>query len=253
MTLKMPGKPTPKPKPAAQPRKAASAGAAAKPAARTGDIPSLLRDDQFVHSALMMRNADLRANAVNRRRGEMLKTGVIVFLAAMAGLMAMRPPQHTYFAVDPENRLTRLVPLDHPMLSAAALSAWVSKAMIAVNTYDSANYKQQLSAVAQKYFTLPGWNSYNTAMVKSGTWKYIKSQQVIVSATITGAPVLIKAGIAHGHYEWVFQVPMVVTYAGLTGSSPQTVTYQVTVVRTPVYKHPAGVAIKSINFKGQGV
>ncbi|UNC16180.1 hypothetical protein FE249_18160 (plasmid) [Acidiphilium multivorum] len=235
--------------PAAPPARPA---AASKQASPPGDVPSMMRDDEFLHAALMIRNANRRAEAVSRRRNDLLKTGAIVFLALIAGLLAIRPPQHTYFAVDEENRITPIIGLSHPMLSQAALSAWVAQAMIAVNTYDSANYKQQLSAVARKDFTLPGWDSYNNAMIKSGTWDYIKSQHVIVSATMTGAPVIIQAGVAHGHYEWIFQVPMVVTYQGLTGETPQNITYQVTVVRTEVYKHPSGVAIQSINFKGQG-
>lgn len=234
----------------AENRKSQPSGAKPQAPKPSEPLQSKIANTDFLHGAILMRNAVVREEAVTKARIMTISGGLIAFLVVLLALVAARPRETAYFATTAGGRIIPIVGLTHPIASDATVGLFAARALMAANTYDSANYKIMLSRAANKYFTKEGWNQYLIALKKSGNLKFVKDQQVMVSAIPTGAPVAIIPGeVVHGRYQWVFQIPMQITYSSLNQRVPQTAIFTITVVRVNVTQHPSGLAVQAIDFK----
>lgn len=215
-------------------------------------VDEALSSPDVIVGAVLMRNAVVREQMVTVRRVMTVSGGIITILLVLVAIVASRPRHNDYFATDASGRITPIVPINHPIDSVPYIGQWTVNALTAVNTYDSANYSRMLTDALQKYFTVSGANAYLDALKASNQLETVKDEKLMVSAVARNAPVLLNSGHgAGGRYEWIFQIPFVVTFQGLNRKIPQTVTYTVTVVRADVTKHPSGLAIQSVDFRTQ--
>ncbi len=168
---------------------------------------------------------------------------VIIFLQ-IAGLIYVvtHPPEPKYFATSTDGRIMPLVPLSQPNLSKSALLQWASTAAISAYTYDFINYRQALQA-ASEYFTPEGWNSFMEALDSNNNLKAVIAKKLIVSAVVTGAPVVVQEGLLDSRYTWKVQMPMLVTYQSASQFSQQTLTVTMLITRISTLSSARGIGI----------
>lgn len=61
-------------------------------------------------------------------------------------------------------------------------------------------------------FTSDAWQQFLLQLKDSGNLQAIDVKKIIVSAVISGAPVVAYQGMLDGRYAWKVQVPLLVTF-----------------------------------------
>ncbi|MCK6419088.1 MAG: DotI/IcmL family type IV secretion protein, partial [Alphaproteobacteria bacterium] len=97
---------------------------------------------------------------------------------------------------------------------------------------------------ASRNFTRTGWQSFTQALSKSRIVEMMEANQQVVTAAPLGAPILEREGLVNERYQWVVQMPMVLTYQ--SGSQTRTDRLLVTmvIVRVPRLENPNGIGIE---------
>jgi len=123
-------------------------------------------------------------------------------------------PRPSYYAlsVDSEQK-TSMQPLALPNVSTEALLSWASIAATSAYTLDFQNYATKLEEL-RDYFTVTGYKNYLAALDKEGKLDDIESQQLLVTAVVSGTPVVLSEGVVKDSMSWKLQLPLLVTYQG---------------------------------------
>lgn len=166
---------------------------------------------------------------------------LVVLVLTMAYLFTHRP-EPKYFATTQTGRVLTLVPLSAPMLSTEALLSWASQVAMGAYTFNFANYRQKIQ-MQEVNFTSDAWQEFLTQLKTSGNIKAIAERQLVVSAVVSGAPIIVSQGLLSGRYAWKVQLPLLVTY--LSSSDKFQKAYMVTmvIVRISTLQNQNGVAI----------
>lgn len=174
-----------------------------------------------------------------------LMQGLVILglLGAMYFVIQVHQPENKYFATTEDGRLVPMTPLNEPNLSTPALMSWVAQASTEVMTFGFNDYRRRLQE-ASRNFTRRGWESFTQALQKARIIEMVETKQQVVTAAPQGAPILESEGLVAGRYQWVIQLPLVLTYqsGALTKSDSLLVT--VVVVRVPRLESPNGVGIE---------
>ena len=151
-------------------------------------------------------------------------------------------PENRYFATTEDGRLIPMVSLTQPNLSTPALMSWVAQASTEVMTFGFNDYRRRLQE-ASRHFTRRGWESFTSALQNARILESVQANSQVVTAAPRGAPILESEGIVAGQYQWVVQIPMVLTYQ--SGSKTRNDNWMITlvVVRVPRLESPNGVGI----------
>lgn len=176
-------------------------------------------------------------------RVAVIQTFVMVGLvSAMFFVIHVHQPENRYFATTEDGRLIPMVALSQPNLSTPALMSWVAQAATEVMTFGFNDYRRRLQE-ASRNFTRRGWESFTTALQKARTIESIEANSQVVTAAPRGAPILQSEGVINGQYQWVVQIPMVLTHE--SGSKTRNDNWIVTIVivRVPRLESPNGVGI----------
>lgn len=152
-------------------------------------------------------------------------------------------PQNKYFATTADGRLVRMVPLNQPNLSDAALLSWVAQAATETMTFGFHDYKRRLQDSSQ-FFTRRGWESFTQALQSSRIIEAVEARQQVISAVPGSAPVIVQEGVINNQYRWVVEMPLVVTYKSGSSSRPDSMIIRLTIVRVPTLDNPSGVGIE---------
>lgn len=162
---------------------------------------------------------------------------VVVFLLASK-------PTPKYFATTDSGRIIPLIPLNQPNLSDNAVLQWASQALISVYSYDFLHYRQTFQD-SRKYFTAGGWSSFMSALKQTKTLDAVQDKKLIVSAVLSGAPIVSNRYIENGRYVWEVQMPFQVTYQG-TETYSQSLLATLKIVRVSTLDNPYGIGIAEI-------
>jgi intracellular multiplication protein IcmL len=163
-------------------------------------------------------------------------------IGAMYFVIHVHQPENRYFATTEDGRLIPMVPLNQPNLSTPALLSWVAQASSETMSFSFSNYRRNLQQ-ASRNFTRSGWESFSTALQQARIIESIEANTQEVTTVPRGAPVLKSEGLAGGQYQWVVQIPLLLTY--VSGSRTRSESWIVTlvVVRVPRLESPNGVGI----------
>lgn len=174
-----------------------------------------------------------------------LLQGVIILglLGAMYFVIKIHQPENRYFATTEDGRLIPMVALNEPNLSTPALMSWVAQAATEVMTFGFNDYRRRLQE-ASRNFTRSGWESFTQALQKSRIIEMVDANQQVVTAAPQGAPILESEGLVAGRYQWVVQIPLVVTYQSGPRVKSDSLLVTVVVVRVPRLESPNGVGIE---------
>lgn len=170
--------------------------------------------------------------------------GVVILslVALMFFFVNVHQPENRYFATTEDGRLIPMVPLSQPNLSTPALMSWSAQASTEVMNFGHHDFRRRLQE-ASRHFTRQGWESFTQALQESRYIDRIVKNRQVITAAPQGAPILKEEGLVLGRYQWIVEIPMVLTFQA--GSKSQTVSFivRLVVVRVPRLESPSGVGI----------
>lgn len=171
--------------------------------------------------------------------------GVVIvgLIAVMFYVVHIHQPENRYFATTEDGRLVPMVALNEPNLSTPALMSWVAQASTEVMTFGFSDYRRRLQE-ASRNFTRRGWESFTQALQKSRIIEMVNENQQVVTAAPQSAPVLKSEGVVGGRYQWVVQLPLVLTYQSGSRTRSDSLIVTFVVVRVPRLESPNGVGIE---------
>ncbi|MAZ76822.1 MAG: type IV secretion protein IcmL [Micavibrio sp.] len=170
--------------------------------------------------------------------------GVVIvgLIAAMFFIIKVHQPENRYFATTEDGRLIPMVPLSQPNLSRPALLSWVTQAATEVMTFGFNDYRRRLQE-SSRHFTGPGWQSFTKALQQSKRIEGVESKNQVITAAPSGAPVLKSEGIVNGQYQWIVDIPMVISSESGSRSVSENLIMTIVVVRVSRLESPNGVGI----------
>jgi intracellular multiplication protein IcmL len=168
---------------------------------------------------------------------------ILALIFAMFFVIYVNQPENRYFATTEDGRLVPLTALNEPNLSNPALMSWVAQSATEVMTFGFNDYRRRLQE-ASRNFTRRGWESFTQALQRSRIIEMVESNQQVVTAAPSGAPILKSEGLVSGRYQWEVQLPMILTYQAGSKSRSDNVLVTLIVVRVPRLENPNGVGIE---------
>jgi intracellular multiplication protein IcmL len=174
-----------------------------------------------------------------------LLQGMIIFglIGAMYFIIHVNQAENRYFATTEDGRLIPMVSLMEPNLSTPALMSWVAQAATEVMTFGFNDYRRRLQE-ASRSFTRRGWESFTQALQKARIIEMVEANEQVVTAAPQGAPILKSEGLVAGRYQWVVQMPLVVTYQSGARTKSDSLLVTVVIVRVPRLESPNGIGIE---------
>ena len=168
---------------------------------------------------------------------------ILGLLGAMYFVINIHQPENRYFATTEDGRLIPMVGLNEPNLSTPALMSWVAQSSTEVMTFGFNDYRRRLQE-SSRNFTRRGWESFTQALQKSRIIEMVETNQQVVTAAPQGAPILQSEGLIAGRYQWVIQLPLVLTYQSGARTKSDSLLVTAVIVRVPRLESPNGVGIE---------
>ena len=168
---------------------------------------------------------------------------ILGLIGAMYYIIKVNQPQNYYFATTEDGRLIPMVPLSQPNLSAPSLMSWVAQSTTEVMTFGFNDYRRRLQE-SSRNFTKRGWESFTQALQRSRIIEMVEVNQQIITAAPKGAPVMQSEGLVAGRYQWVVQIPLILTYMSGAKTYNTGLLVTVVIVRVPRLESPNGVGIE---------
>ena len=194
--------------------------------------------------AVVVRNEFYRDGYRSLLRLALLQGLVIIgLLGANYFVIHIHQPENRYFATTEDGRLIPMLALNQPNLSAPALMSWVAQASTEVMTFGFNDYRRRLQE-SSRNFTRRGWESFTQALQASRLIETLEANQQVVTAAPTGAPIIESEGLVNGRYQWVIQLPMVLSFQSGAKTRSDSLLVTVVVVRVPRLESPNGVGIE---------
>ena len=155
--------------------------------------------------------------------------------------------EYIYFAATADGRMIKLMPLNEPNTTTAALVSWVSQAMTE-SVQLQRHYETAIHAKSPaRLFSAKGWEDLQQYMRSKG-WTHEAMGTVSAAQTApTAAPKVLKSGVKDGVYHWQVLVPMVTAVTeGRQQSRSENHAAVVTIARSPEVDSPQGIIITSV-------
>jgi intracellular multiplication protein IcmL len=173
---------------------------------------------------------------------------VCVGLSLILSYMSFTREKPSYFATTTSGSVIPLHALDEPVITNKSLLSWASVAARTAYNLDFVHYKTQMKA-ASINFSESGWEQFEAAMGKAGLLSSVKNKKLIMSAVVSGAPVILDSSVYHGRYIWRIQMPMLVTFSSANESTHTNLLISMDVARVASLDAPQGIQI--IDFHSQ--
>lgn len=213
-----------------------------KTAAKTATEPQA--PDVSGLGTVVVRNEFYRDGYRNLLRLALIQGVIIIgLLLAMYTVIQVHQPENRYFATTEDGRLIPMIALNEPNLSTPALMSWVAQATTEVMTFGFNDYQRRLQE-SSRNFTRRGWESFTQALQRSRIIEMMDANQQVITAAPAGAPLLKSEGPVLDRYQWVIEIPLVVTYQSGARVKSDNLLVTVVVVRVPRLENPSGVGIE---------
>jgi len=154
---------------------------------------------------------------------------VVLEAAVIVALMVMRP-EPVYFAVSTDGAVIKMVPVNEPLLSNAALQQWAGETARSAYALDFVHYAQQMTAIRDR-FSSTAFRDYVAKMTESGNLAAIKTSRMVMDAQSEPA-VIVGAGVVKGRMQWRIEVGLtVLTHFGSDQTRTQHIKVLLEIVR----------------------
>lgn len=192
-------------------------------------------------------NLDSEDFSVFRERYQRVLTWLVIMgllgvvLAITLGYMVYKPGHHKYYASTTTGVVERMYPLSEPVITQKFLLQWASLSTRTALNLSFTDYQNQM-AQAKDYFTPDGWDKFKAALQSSGLLGTVIQQKLIMSAIVSGTPVVINSGVVNGRYTWRVQLPLLVTFNS-TSTARKDMLITMDIQRVPVLGAKKGIEI----------
>ncbi len=193
---------------------------------------------------VMLRNAFYRDHYRRAVIGFFLLIVINCLLVGTIFYKVSHPPKPQYFATTADGRMINWHPLTDPAVPNSFVTQWAANAVREAFSLDFIHWRHQLQA-ASNNFTSYGWKTFLSALKKSNNLTTLTHLKMVSNAKITGAPKITQEEVVDGHYAWKVKVPILVTYTSNARSIPMPMIVTLIVLRVPVQKNPARIAINN--------
>ncbi len=150
----------------------------------------------------------------NYRRISMILILLLVLILALSGFAFYQRvawPKPIYFATTPDGRPIPVIRLDVPIYQdPAVVLEWASNAVQSIYSFDYVTWRSTLQSI-DVFFTPKGYQDFLSALKISTNLEAVKANRQVVSATITSAPKLTRAGQLSEDVPYSWDISMGVT------------------------------------------
>lgn len=203
---------------------------------------ALVLDNQKLHKE----NYSLRKTAAKHMFAiAALSIGANIF---MLWLIFVHFPVSKFVPTANAAAVCEVVPVSEPFVHHQVAADFAVEAVLGIYTYDHANYRRQLSAITDKYFTSDYRNAFMVSFGDSPNLRAVIDNYYVVSSTTAGRPPEIaETGKYKGAFLWRIKVPIDVYYISGRKNQVEKVLATVDVIRTPPTRlNPRGIAVNQI-------
>ena len=219
-------------------------GKAETPETAAASVAEENKDDLSGLGKVLVRNEFYRDGYRSLLKLALMQSIVIVGLIGVCFyVVKVNQAENFYFATTEDGRLIPMVPLSQPNLSSPALMSWVAQASTEVMTFGFNDYRRRLQE-ASRNFTKRGWESFTQALQRSRIVEMMEANQQVLTAAPSGAPILQSEGVVAGRYQWIIQIPLILTYQAGSKTQNTKMLITIVVVRVPRLESPSGVGIE---------
>lgn len=167
---------------------------------------------------------------------------IAIGLVLVLGYLLLFPGQPKYYATTTNGEVIQLHALSEPVVTNNYIIQWASIATRTALNIGYVRYKTQLLA-AKPNFTPDGWMQFMRALNTSGLLKTVLNEKVIMSAVVSGAPVVLNRAVLHGRYTWRIQMPVLVTFESASENKQTKLIVTMNVQRVPTLNAAKGIQI----------
>lgn len=167
---------------------------------------------------------------------------ILALIATIFTIITVNQPENRYFATTEDGRVVPMVALSDPNLSDPAILSWAAQAATETMTFGFNDYRRRLQE-SSRHFTRDGWASFVKALQDSGMIEALEQKRQVISAEPRSAPTITAQGVKDGIYQWVVEMPMMITTQYGTQQASVSRNVRLTVVRVPKLESPNGVGI----------
>ena len=169
-----------------------------------------------------------------------------VLLTVVFVFMNISQRQAKYYATTTTGLVIPLHSLSEPVITKSYMLQWASLATRAAYNLNFTDYDQQLIA-ANQYFTPDGFVKFKAALDKSGFLKTLISKKLIMSAIVSGDPVILHNYIEDGRQNWVIQLPLLLTFVSASEKTHMHMVVTLRVQRVPTLGARNGIQINDFS------
>lgn len=167
-------------------------------------------------------------------------------LAGILVMMGLKEPQPEYFATTTNGIVRPMHSLTQPVLTSQYILEWASLATRKAFNLDFVHYEQQLNE-AKPYFTSNGWEKFQAALKSSGMLQTVTGEKVVMSAIISGTPVVLNRSIRNARFTWTLQLPVLVSFSSTSEQKKMRFIVTMNVQRVPTLDASQGVQINDFS------
>lgn len=172
----------------------------------------------------------------------MMTLSIVALVGVLVFVLSNFVPQDRHYALTPEGAQANLVALDMPNISQQTLFDWSAEAATQIMTFGFNDYERRLNNTRER-FTDKGWQSFRDVMVNSLFFKTVIEEQQIVTSVPRQPPTMFFEGLTAGVYNWIVEIPLLVTVRSGSINRTLNLTVRLVVIRVPTAENPTGMAI----------
>lgn len=151
-------------------------------------------------------------------------------------------PKPLHFYVNENNQLINPLPLNKPGISNAAISNWLSEAIMNAFGFNYKNFETKFDKL-KTYFSKNGFEQFVNAFRTNPMLSGVEANKLIVSVRILEAPEILQDGIVKGKYTWNIKLPVLVTLQNELVRRGVRLDIETIVTRVPEIISPMGILI----------
>lgn len=176
---------------------------------QTADVEAANSSEMSMLAANLLLKFGLQERLTLLSKGLAASLGINVLLAGgIVFLITTQEIKNNYFTVDPQGRITEVVPMDRPTLTPAALRDWAADCVRSSYTFMFTDYKEALGNSLQRCFTAEGSVAFKEQLNRSGIVKDVVSKQGSLITQIDGIALIKKEGMVDGRKAYQIEIPV---------------------------------------------
>ncbi|OGT64346.1 MAG: hypothetical protein A3J38_09375 [Gammaproteobacteria bacterium RIFCSPHIGHO2_12_FULL_45_9] len=169
---------------------------------------------------------------------------ICAVLACILSWMAYDKKQPPYYAAMTTGEVVPMHALSEPVVTSPFIVAWSARTVQLIYNLNFSIYQKQLAAV-QNRFTEAGWEKMMSALKTSGLLKTLVGDKLIITAVVSGTPVILAQMITDGRFTWRVQMKVLVTYTSASQTKQNEFVVTMNIQRVPTLDAANGIQIVS--------